>query len=70
MHSHLSLQQSRLSNSPVVERLINTADEAVEIKESREDKGHAGDLGMRDKSKTPEKESCGEANEACNKWLH
>lgn len=37
-----------------MERLINTADEAVEIKESREDKGHTGDLRMR--GKTPERE--------------
>ncbi len=66
MHSYLSLQKSRLSNSPIVEQLINTADEAVEMKESSEDKGHAGDLRMRNKGKTPERESCGEANEACN----
>lgn len=50
-----------------MQRLINTADEAVEIKESREDNGHAGDLRMRDK--TPERVRYGEANEACNNWL-
>lgn len=59
MHPHLRLHQSRLSNSPVVEQLINTADEAVEIKENREDKGHTGDLRMRNKKKkdkTPERQ--------------
>lgn len=56
MHSHFSLQQSRLSNSPAVEQLISTADEAVGKKESRGDKGHTGDLIMRDKNKTPDRE--------------
>lgn len=71
MHPHLRLHQSRLSNSPVVEQLINTADEAVEIKENREDKGHTGDLRMRNKKKkrqnswktVPRHE---EANEPCS----
>ncbi len=53
-----------------MERLINAADEAVGIKESREDKGHTGDFRMRDKNKTPDRKSCGEASEACNDWLH
>lgn len=52
-----------------MERLINTADEAVEIKESREDKGHTGDLRMRGKTPERERESCGTANEACSGWL-
>ena len=46
MHSHLGLQQSRLSNSLDVEWLISTADEVVEIKEVR---GHTGDLRIQDK---------------------
>lgn len=50
MHSHLSLHESRLSNSTVVKHLINTADEAMEIKESKDDKGHTGDLRMKDRN--------------------
>lgn len=38
MYSHLSLQSSRLSNSPVLEQLINAADEAVRVRESSEGK--------------------------------
>lgn len=38
-----------------MEQLINTADGAVEIKESRQDKGHAGDFRMRDEGETPER---------------
>lgn len=43
------LPQSRLSNSPVVEQLINTTDEAVVIKVSNKDKDHTGYLEMEDK---------------------
>lgn len=62
MQSCLSLHESRLSNSPIVEWLINIADEAAEIKANREDKGRARDLEVRDQT--------GGANEACSDWLH
>lgn len=56
MYSHLSLQLSRLSNSPVVEQLINAADEAVRIRESSEGKDHTAYLRKRNKKKITERE--------------
>lgn len=51
VYSHLSLQSSRLSNSPVLEQLINAADEVVGIKEGSKDKDHTANLRLGDKNR-------------------
>lgn len=65
---HLSLQLSRLSNSPVVEQLINAADEAVRIRESSEGKDHTAYLRKGNKKKITERERRRITHEADRSW--